>query len=293
MARGAAEGAAVCDPFGIGPWAYGVMAAAAHELGEHEVAMDAIERGAALVGVTGPTLGSERWALAASRVYLRLGRVDDARRVLEDWWVLYDVLPSRLAQTCLAGDLAALATAMGDGERVVEVAATMQPHLHSGVAVLAAQAAEAQCWGRLAATTDASDGAGVLAADLVMAAADAWAAAPPGFAVAGLGRLASMPADGRTRRALRQRHDLLRGQLTAAQASVAPSGRVAVTGLQTLTRSELEVARLVSEGWSNRDIAERLVVSRRTVESHMGAIYRKLAVSTRVQVSNAVVDARP
>ncbi len=289
VARGAMEGAAVSDPFGVGPWACGVLAAAAHELGEHDTAIGAVEQGAAMLAATGPTLGSERWALAASRVYVRLGRVGEARQLLEDWWALYEVLPSRLAQTWLAGDLASLSVWMGDGARAVEVAATVRPFMSSPVAVLAAQAAEAQCWAEFA---GAANGSGPSSA-AVSAVADAWSAAPRGFAVAGLGRLASMELDERTGRLMRQRRDLLRRQLGLDESSLtAPAGRPARNGLGALTRSELEVARLVAEGWSNRDIAERLVVSRRTVESHMGAIYRKLAVTTRVQVANLIGDAR-
>jgi DNA-binding NarL/FixJ family response regulator len=75
----------------------------------------------------------------------------------------------------------------------------------------------------------------------------------------------------------------------ASALAAASTGRTSVSGLGALTRSEHEVARLVAEGWSNREIADRLVVSRRTVESHMSAIYRKLAVTTRVQVANTVL----
>jgi DNA-binding CsgD family transcriptional regulator/tetratricopeptide (TPR) repeat protein len=48
-----------------------------------------------------------------------------------------------------------------------------------------------------------------------------------------------------------------------------------------LTARELEVLRLLTEGLRNADIAERLVVSRRTVDHHVSAILRKLDVSTR------------
>ncbi|WP_277396979.1 response regulator transcription factor [Paraburkholderia sp. Ac-20342] len=54
-----------------------------------------------------------------------------------------------------------------------------------------------------------------------------------------------------------------------------------------LSRRESEILRLVAEGLSNRDIAERLFLSRLTVESHIKQIYRKLAVSSRTQAAHA------
>jgi HD-GYP domain-containing protein (c-di-GMP phosphodiesterase class II)/DNA-binding CsgD family transcriptional regulator len=48
-----------------------------------------------------------------------------------------------------------------------------------------------------------------------------------------------------------------------------------------LTERQVEVLRLVSRGWSNAQIAERLVLSRRTVEHHVQDIYLKIGVSTR------------
>jgi HD-GYP domain-containing protein (c-di-GMP phosphodiesterase class II) len=48
-----------------------------------------------------------------------------------------------------------------------------------------------------------------------------------------------------------------------------------------LTDRQVEVLRLVSRGLSNADIAQRLVLSRRTVEHHVQDIYLKIGVSTR------------
>jgi DNA-binding NarL/FixJ family response regulator len=48
-----------------------------------------------------------------------------------------------------------------------------------------------------------------------------------------------------------------------------------------LTRREREVATLAASGLANQDIAERLVVSVRTVESHLRAAYAKLGVTGR------------
>ena len=51
-----------------------------------------------------------------------------------------------------------------------------------------------------------------------------------------------------------------------------------------LTRRESEVAELVARGMTNREIAARLYVSTRTVETHVDHILRKLDFSTRTQL---------
>lgn len=52
-----------------------------------------------------------------------------------------------------------------------------------------------------------------------------------------------------------------------------------------LTRREREVARLVAEGHSNRDIAATLVLSERTAESHVQQILNKLGFNSRAQIA--------
>jgi DNA-binding CsgD family transcriptional regulator len=55
---------------------------------------------------------------------------------------------------------------------------------------------------------------------------------------------------------------------------------------ETLTRREHEIAILVAEGLTNRQVADRLVISRRTVDSHLEHIRAKLAVSARTEIGD-------
>jgi DNA-binding CsgD family transcriptional regulator len=52
-----------------------------------------------------------------------------------------------------------------------------------------------------------------------------------------------------------------------------------------LTRKELEIAQLVSEGLTNREIADRLVISERTVDNHVQHILTKLDFHRRSQIA--------
>jgi DNA-binding NarL/FixJ family response regulator len=57
-----------------------------------------------------------------------------------------------------------------------------------------------------------------------------------------------------------------------------------------LTPREREVARFLSQGKSNREIAEELVLSERTVENHVGNILTKLGFDSRAQIAVWVVE---
>jgi DNA-binding CsgD family transcriptional regulator len=59
----------------------------------------------------------------------------------------------------------------------------------------------------------------------------------------------------------------------------------ASTGWASLTRAELDVVKLVSEGLGNKDVAARLFVSPRTVQAHLTHIYTKLGLTSRVQLA--------
>jgi predicted ATPase/DNA-binding CsgD family transcriptional regulator len=64
-----------------------------------------------------------------------------------------------------------------------------------------------------------------------------------------------------------------------------PAGPPAGQPADVLTARQLQIASLVSEGLSNRQIAERLVISKRTVDAHLEHIFAKLGVTSRVQIA--------
>lgn len=61
-------------------------------------------------------------------------------------------------------------------------------------------------------------------------------------------------------------------------------------GWESLTDTELVVARLVAEGLTNRQAAGRLFVSPHTVNTHLRHIFGKLGVSSRSALTAAVLQ---
>jgi ATP/maltotriose-dependent transcriptional regulator MalT len=62
-------------------------------------------------------------------------------------------------------------------------------------------------------------------------------------------------------------------------------GRRPVTGWESLSPTERRVVALVAEGLSNAAVAERMFVSRRTVETHVYHLFQKLGVASRVELA--------
>jgi DNA-binding NarL/FixJ family response regulator len=57
-----------------------------------------------------------------------------------------------------------------------------------------------------------------------------------------------------------------------------------------LTEREVEVLRLVAEGRTDAQVADRLFISSRTVGKHLQSIYRKLQVSSRTAAARFAID---
>jgi DNA-binding CsgD family transcriptional regulator len=78
-----------------------------------------------------------------------------------------------------------------------------------------------------------------------------------------------------------------REELGATGESRAPAGE---DGLAALTPSELRAARMAAAGRSNREIAEDLFVTPRTIEIHLTRAYRKLDISSRKELPKALAS---
>jgi DNA-binding CsgD family transcriptional regulator len=80
---------------------------------------------------------------------------------------------------------------------------------------------------------------------------------------------------------------------TELRATGARPRRVVLTGLDSLTASERRIAELAGEGLTNREIAQTLFVTARTVEGHLTSVFRKLQVSSRDELRAALAGDAP
>jgi DNA-binding CsgD family transcriptional regulator len=76
-----------------------------------------------------------------------------------------------------------------------------------------------------------------------------------------------------------------RGELIAAGAR---PRREPITGAEALTASELRVAQLAAQGLTNRQIAQALFVSMKTISTHLGHVYSKLGLTDRTLLAAAL-----
>ena len=75
----------------------------------------------------------------------------------------------------------------------------------------------------------------------------------------------------------------------ALRAAVTP----ALAGGEQLTPRERELVRLVADGASNKEIARRCAISIKTVKTHLTSIFKKLGLTTRLELAVAVRRATP
>jgi len=80
----------------------------------------------------------------------------------------------------------------------------------------------------------------------------------------------------------------LTGRVTVAQQRIDQSSALSWTS--RLTTREAEVAELASTGLTSAQIGRRLFLSARTVDTHLGRVYRKLGVSSRAALAQRIVN---
>jgi class 3 adenylate cyclase/DNA-binding CsgD family transcriptional regulator len=77
-----------------------------------------------------------------------------------------------------------------------------------------------------------------------------------------------------------------------AQTELAATGarprRLMLSGIEALTPSERRVAEMAADNMTNKDIAQALFVTPKTVEVHLSSVYRKLEISSRAQLPAAL-----
>jgi DNA-binding CsgD family transcriptional regulator len=194
--------------------------------------------------------GNLTWAPDLIEAYHLAGRDDDARRLLES--LPRDALPEG-APPLIARCEGLLAADEDFAERFEHAL-----ELHRAVVAPFEEARTRLLFGErlLGAGRDAE------ARDPLLAALEAFE------------RLGASPMATRARRGLR--------------AAGAGAPRATVPALAPLTPHELQVAFLVADGLSNRDAAEALFLSPKTVEHHLGQIFRKLGIRRRTELARLV-----
>jgi DNA-binding CsgD family transcriptional regulator len=206
-------------------------------------------------GEFGPALESVKpWRLLSAEVLARLGDVDVATSLLDDVdeQLLDRDLPSVEATRLRVGAL--IASARGDEEAALELFARAEARSTDSASPLDAALVQLDHGSLLRRRNQRREAAARLEA-----------------AAATFDRLGARPWSDRAHQ------ELAACGLTPARRSDAPGGE--------LTPSERTVAVLVAGGARTKEVAAELVVSPKTVEYHLGNIYRKLGVANRAQLA--------
>jgi len=77
---------------------------------------------------------------------------------------------------------------------------------------------------------------------------------------------------------------------TQEEGSLSPTSVSSPPYPDGLTAREVEVLRVVAQGLTNEQVAERLVISPRTVDTHLTSIYSKIGVSSRTAATRYAIE---
>jgi DNA-binding NarL/FixJ family response regulator len=248
----------------------------------------------------GPDFGAEWMLLGRALLSDAQGATPDASALLGAVWQALDQLGSRFHYRTLAVDLTRLSMDLGDTATASRVTSDLE-ELAKREALATLRGTSAHCRGLL------QDELGPL-----LEAVEHLRAGPRVLPLAAALEDAAVAAareGGRVGEARELFHDARAryGTLGAARDVNRLVARMRAAGLRTgtrgprqrpdhgwdsLTETEHRVAELVAEGLSNPSIGERLFVSRRTVQTHVSNVFRKLSLSSRTQLATAVLRRR-
>ena len=196
-----------------------------------------------------------------------------------------DLVEAQLA----CGDLDGAEATLAHGEAAAARAGTPWAVAVTGMAagaVLIARDDVAQAAATAASAREAAGGAPLLAARLRLLEGRALAAA--GGREAAIEALSAAESELDGFGALRRRDEAVRELRKLGRRVLRPAREAAAGASAPLTARELEIAELVAAGRTNREVAEQLVVSTRTIEAHLRNIYGKLDVRSRVELAREV-----
>lgn len=232
------------------------------------------------------------WARAL--LYEATGRVQDALATLEKAWNASEKAGFVSEYPVLGPDLVRLSRALGAPDRARAVTNAVQAAA-ARMKVFSAEAAARRCQGLLEDDPDT-----------LVAAASSYRTRPLEQAQACEEAAAALGRAGRTGEAVLllsealSIYERLRATRGVARCEAAlrtlgirrgrgPRALRPPTGWEALTGTERAVVELAAQGLTNRQIGERMFISRRTVETHLAHAFAKLGVSSRSRLATEVV----
>lgn len=277
-------GSEIGDP-GVVAWSTYYLGLAAYFKSDLSSASDLLEEARRLHAESGTRFGAAMAMTVYGQVELARGRFAEATASLEQALALIRMLGDRWVEAYVLWLLGLVTSKQGDhhaAEHLIEQALAAQEELHDVTGL--ALCIEALAWNA------ALQGDAGRCARLLGAARRTW-------------RSLSAEIDG----PLRAEHDAavrialtrlghqryLRLEQEGFEHGLRGYQQIGAAGGDAghpLTDRELEIARLVAGGLSNREIAASLNLSKRTVDSHLDHIFAKVGVRGRVELTNWIRD---
>lgn len=276
----------IADRLGVAVWCHAFIARACIHRGELERADLELAAAGSLIEQGRAQLGWDHIGLAHAALSERRGDLDAAYRALADPWDLHEALGVRSAMQETAPELVRLESLLGRRQRTEAALALLDGSAEAiGDATRLADRARARAW--MHRDADGLEEAILHARRAPRRLVTATALAELAEWSEGLGsrrvRADAASAAAELFTTCGAIGDLRR--LEPFLSKRAGRTKVAVTGPSSLSRTENMVVALLADGLANADIAARLHISRRTVESHVSSAYRKLGVSNRVELA--------